>query len=92
MLSTVAKKNARNSHQNCSIKEGVQKYINKIAGKHLYQSPFLIMMHASACNFIKKEILFRKYFRGLEEPGVLLECRDVFRKLENMNDECSAKT
>ena len=36
---------------------GVLKNFTKFTGKHLCQSPFLIKLQASACNFIKKEAL-----------------------------------
>ena len=38
-------------------RKGVLKNFSKFAGKHLFQSLFLIKFHAEACNFIKKETL-----------------------------------
>ena len=47
----------RSSRPEVFCKKGVIKNFTKFKGKHLYQSLFLIKLHAWACNFIKKETL-----------------------------------
>ena len=47
----------RSNHRSCSVGKGVLKNFAKFTGKHRAKVSFLIKLHASACNFIKKETL-----------------------------------
>ena len=59
----------RSSQRRCSVRKGVLRNFAKFAGKHLYQSLFLLKLQT--CNFIKKEALaqvfsktFAKFLRS----------------------------
>ena len=51
----------RSSHPNVFCKNVVLRNFTKFTGKYLYQTPFLIKLYASACNFIKKETLVQVF-------------------------------
>ena len=58
---------SRSSRPEVFCKKGVLTNFSKFTGKHLFQSLFLIKLHASACNFIKKETLTQVFCSGFYE-------------------------
>ena len=95
MLSTIAKINARNSHWRCSIKKGVLKNFTKSIGKHLCVRQFATLLKRGCatvrCFPVNLVKFLRKAFLQNTFGKLLLEYKDVFSTLQNINNGVFAK-